>query len=134
MPNPSYRSTWGVAKDSANPTLTASCAAAATTLNVVAAGSITNLWTVTIVDGPLTEQVTCSSATSTTLTVSATANAHSANCYITAQLTASLGPVDYVPVTVLDVEDHVVQLADKGLRGSAVEQYDSKSGPRWGII
>lgn len=131
MPVAAFRTTWGVSLDKNHTTLSAAAAAAATTLNVnTITGTIGNLYTVTIVDGPLTEQVACSASTSNTLTVAATANAHPAGTYVTAQLTASLGPADYLPVTVLDVEDQIVQLPDKGFRGSAVEQYDSKQGTR----
>lgn len=133
MPVASYRSTFGVSLDKNNTTLSAASAVGATTLNVNAiTGTIGNLYTVTIIDGPLTEQVAASASTSSTITVGATANAHPAGTYITAQLTASLGPTDYMPVTVIDHTDSITQLADKGFRGSAVEQYGSKQGTRIG--
>src|SRR4051812_25117540 len=135
MPVASYRSTFGVSLDKNNTTLSAAAAVGATTLTVDAiTGTIGNLYTVTIIDGPNTEQVACSASTSSTLTVGATTYAHAVGTYVTAQLTASLGPTDYIPVTVIDHADEIVQNPDKGFRGSAVEQYGSKQGTRIGSL
>lgn len=134
MPFSAYKSTWGFAKDTANATLTAAVAAGATTIPV----SNTNIpasSTITIIDGPLTEQraVTAGGGT-TSLTVAALTNAHSANAYIVSQLTASQGPADFVPVTVLDWQDTIAQLKDRGLRGSAVEEYGNVQGVRQSLV
>jgi len=130
MPNPSFRSFVGVAKDTTNTTLSASVIATATTVPVVGTG-IPASSTITIIDGPLTEQraVTAGGGTSS-LTVAALTNAHSANAYVTSQLTASLGPADYIPVTSIEPEPQIVQLKDRGMRGSAVEVYGNQQGTR----
>ena len=131
MPVAAYRSTFGVAKDSVHTTLAAAAASGATSITLASAAGISaTTWTVTIVDGPLTEQTVASNITGAVLTVPALTNAHSAGAYVTAQATASLGPAAYFPVTVLDVEDLIVQLPDKAMRGSAVEDYGSQSGTR----
>lgn len=134
MPQASYKSYIGIAKDSINTTLSAAVAASATTVPVVGT-SVPASSTITIVDGPLTEQraVTAGGGTSS-LTVSALTNAHSANTYVSAQLTASLGPADYIPVTSIEVEDQIVQLKDRGLRSSAVEEYANQQGTRLAMV
>jgi len=85
--------------------------------------------TIFIVDGPLSESraVTAGGGTSS-LTVSALTSAHPANTYVYAQLTASVGPTDYFPVTSLEFSDKYDQLDDKGLRGSNVEVYNRVQG------
>lgn len=125
--NPTYRTFIGVAKDSTNTFLAAATAVGATTItttDTVAASS-----TIFFVDGQFSESraVTGGGGT-TTLTVSATTYAHSANCYIYVQLTASIGPTDYIPVTSVDWQDVIAQLPDKGYRGSNVESYGSSDG------
>jgi hypothetical protein len=128
MPQPSFRSFIGIAKDSVNTTLSAAVAAGAVTLPVVGTG-IAASTTVVIVDGPLSEVRAVSAGGGTSsLTVAALTNAHPANTYVYAQLTASVGPTDYFPVTSLEFKDNYVQIADKGLRGSNVEQYDTIQG------
>lgn len=134
MPQASYRSQFGVARDAVNTTLSAAVLAGATSVPIVGTGVAASS-TITIVDGPLTESraVTAGGGTST-LTVTALTNAHSSGAYVTAQLTASLGPADWIPVTVLDVQDSIVQLKDKGLRGSAVEEYGNVQGIRKAMV
>jgi hypothetical protein len=66
---------------------------------------------------------------SNTLTVAALTYAHPANVYVTAQLTASVGPTDYIPVTTIDSEDKYAALEDKGMRGSVVDVFNIVQGP-----
>jgi hypothetical protein len=129
MPLPTYRSFIGVAKDSVNTTLAASVAAGATTVTVVGTGVAASS-TIFIWDGANSESraVTAGGGTST-LTVAALTYAHPANVYVTAQLTASVGPTDYIPVVSIDVEDMYADLEDKGFRGSAVDTYGIVQGP-----
>ena len=128
MPQPSFRSFIGVAKDSVNTTLSAATAAGATSIPIVGT-SVPASYTIFFVDGPNSESraVTAGGGTST-LTVSATTYAHNANTYIYAQATASIGPTDYFPITALEFHDVYQQLDDKGYRGSAVEQYNRVQG------
>src|SRR6185437_9482188 len=91
----SYRSFTGVFKDTINANLSTNYPSGSTAIvlqNVV--GTPANLQTMTIVDGPLTEQVAVSNYVSgtKTVTVGATANAHSANVYVFFQVTAGIGP------------------------------------------
>ena len=129
MPYPTFRSFLGVAKDAIATSLSASVAAAATTITVVGT-SVPASSTVFIWDGPSSESraVTAGGGTST-LTVAALTYAHPANVYVTAQLTASLGPTDYIPVTSIDPEDTYADLEDKGWRGSIVDTYGIVQGP-----
>lgn len=129
MPQPSFRSFIGIAKDSVNTTLSAAVAVGATSIPVVGT-SIAASTTIFFVDGPSSESraVTAGGGTST-LTVAATTFAHPANTYVYAQLTASLGPTDYFPVTSLEFHDVYQQLSDKGYRGSAVDEYNRIQGP-----
>jgi tail tube protein len=128
MPQPSFRSFIGIAKDSVNTTLSAAVAVGATTLPVVGTG-IAASTTVVIVDGPLSEVRAVSGGGGTSsLTVAALTNAHPANTYVYAQLTASVGPTDYFPVTSLEFKDNYAQLDDKGLRGSNVDTYNRIQG------
>ena len=72
MPVATIKTALGVAKDTANTYLAAGAAAGATSLSLQAA-SVPASSTVTIVDGPLTEQRAVSAGGgSTTLTVAAT--------------------------------------------------------------
>lgn len=126
MPQPSFRSYLGIAKDTVETYLTAAVAAGATTITIsgtaVAAGS-----TIVIVDGPLTESRLISAGGGTsTLTVPALTYAHNVNTYVYAQ--ATVGPVDFIPVTGMDFEDKYMRLDDKGMRGSNVEVYDHIDG------
>lgn len=129
MPLPSDLSLLGLAKDSLATTLSAAVAAGATSIpvvgTVVPASSTIFIW-----DGPSSESraVTAGGGTST-LTVAALTYAHPANVYVTAQLTASVGPTDYIPVTNISPEDIYAPLEDKGMRGSLVDLYGIVQGP-----
>ena len=128
-PLATYRSFLGVAKDSSATTLAAAVAAGATTITIVGTG-VPASSTVFIWDGPLSESKAVSAGGGTsTLTVAALTNAHPAGVYITSQLTASLGPTDYIPVTTIDPEDMYVSLEDKGMRGSVGDVYNLTQGP-----
>jgi Phage tail tube protein len=130
MPLATYRSFLGVAKETAGVTsLTAAVAAGATTLTVsntsVPASSTVFIW-----DGPLSESKNVSAGGgTTTLTVAALTNAHPAGVYVTSQLTASLGPTDYIPLTTIEPEDMYIPLDDKGYRGSVADVYNLVQGP-----
>lgn len=130
MPLPVARSYIGIAKDATTTTLAAAVAAGATTVTTAAAVAASS--TIFIWDGPLSESraVTAGGGT-TSLTVAALTNAHPANCYVTVQLTASVGPTDYIPVTSIEPEDVYKPLEDKGLRGSLVETYGVVQGPSY---
>ena len=142
MPQPVYRSFVGVAKDTTNANLQVNHIAGATTLtlrSIVQAGTLLTVSGATvsavIVDGPLTETVACSgNATGTTdgstIACAATTNAHSANVYVYFQLTASIGPTAYIPVTKIDFSDDYAQLYDQGFRGSNVKNYGAVQGVR----
>jgi hypothetical protein len=125
VPIASFRAWVGFAKAGAPTYLTASVAAAATSLpvsgTVVPASS-----TVYIVDGTKSETATVTAGGgSSTLTVAAIANAHPANTPIYWQLTASLGPAAWIPVTNATPTDHIVYIDDTGFRGSNVAAYNS---------
>lgn len=129
MPIATYRSFLGIAKETSVTNLTAAVAAGGTSLAVsntsVPASSTVFLW-----DGPLSESKNVSAGGGTqTLTVAALTNAHPANTYITSQLTASLGPTDYIPVTTIEPEDMYTPLEDKGFRGSVGDIYNLVQGP-----
>lgn len=128
MPLAAFKSFVGVAKDSIFTTLSAAVAAGATTVPVVGT-SIPASSTIFIVDGALSENraVTAGGGTSS-LTVAALTNAHPANTYVFAQLTASVGPTDYIPITSLEFDDAFAQLDDKGYRGSNVDTYNRMQG------
>jgi hypothetical protein len=129
MPLATYRSFLGLAKDASATTLAAAVAAGATTVTIVGTG-VPASSTIFIWDGPLSESraVTAGGGTST-LTVAALTNAHPAGVYITSQLTASVGPTDYIPVTSIDPEDMYLPLEDKGYRGSVGDVYNLVQGP-----
>lgn len=127
MPAASYASLLGVAKETST-TLSAAVAAGATTVPIVGTG-VPASSTIFIWDGPLSESRAVSAGGGTSsLTVAALTNAHPANVYITSQLTASVGPTDYIPVTTIDPEDMYADLEDKGLRGSVVDVYGIVQG------
>src|SRR5438132_8048254 len=125
MPLASQRAFVGIAKDTIDTTLSAAVAAGATSIPVVGT-VVPALSTIFFLDGPNSESraVTAGGGTST-LTVAATTNAHGVNCPIYAQLTASLGPVNYIPVTPggVDYTDSYAMIPDTGIRGSNVENY-----------
>jgi hypothetical protein len=129
MPLATYRSFLGIAKDASATTLAAAVAAGATTITIVGTG-VPASSTVFIWDGPLSESKAVSAGGGTsTLTVAALTNAHPANVYITSQLTASLGPTDYIPLTSIEPEDMYTPLDDKGYRGSVGDVYNLVQGP-----
>ena len=138
MAQPTYRSFVGVAVDRINGNLSATYAVGTSSFvlqNVV--GTPTASMSMIIVDGPLTETLAVTSWTGGTNTVATTgssANAHSANAYVYFQLTASIGPTAYIPVTKIDFSDDYVQLYDKGFRGSNVDTYAAAQGLRTGNV
>lgn len=129
MPLATYRSFLGVAKDASATTLAAAVAASATTVTIVGTG-VPASSTIFIWDGPLSESKAVSAGGGTSsLTVTALTYAHPAGVYITSQLTASLGPTDYIPVTTIEPEDMYTPLEDKGFRGSVGDVYNLVQGP-----
>jgi hypothetical protein len=125
MPISSNRAWVGFAKAGTPTYLTAPVAAAATSIpvsgTVVPASS-----TIYFVDGPNSETATVTAGGgSSTLTVAAIAHAHAANTPIYWQLTASVGPAFWVPVTNIDPQDHIAFIDDTGVRGSNVAAYNS---------
>lgn len=129
MPLATYRSFLGLAKDAPATTLAAAVAVGATTVTIVGTG-VPAASTIFIWDGALSESraVTAGGGTST-LTVAALTYAHPAGVYITSQLTASVGPTDYIPVTSIEPEDMFAPLEDKGFRGSVADVYNLIQGP-----
>ena len=128
MPIAAYRSWVGFAKAGTPTYLTAAVAASATSLpvngTVVPASS-----TVYIVDGTKSESLAVSAGGGTsTLTVPATAFAHAANTPIFWQLTASLGPANWMPVTGVTFADKLTNIPDVGLRGSNTSVYGNTQG------
>lgn len=123
MPFASFKGFVGVAKDTTDTYLTAAAAAAATTVTVNSATGITTSSTIFFIDGTNTESRAVTNVSSNTLTVAALTNAHSANCPIYAQATASLGPANYLPLTTMEFADDYAMIDDKGLRGSNVDTY-----------
>lgn len=129
MPLATYRSFLGVAKESSATTLAAAVAAGATTVTIVGTG-VPASSTIFIWDGPLSESKAVSAGGGTSsLTVAALTSAHPAGVYITSQLTASLGPTDYIPLTTIEPEDTYLALDDKGYRGSVGDVYNLVQGP-----
>lgn len=123
MPISSFRSWVGFAKANASSYLTSAVTLGATSIpvngTVVPASS-----TIYFIDGVNSEtRAVTGGGGSSTLTVAATTFAHGANCPIYYQLTASLGPVDWMPVTTLDQPDTLAYVSDAGVRGSNVSSY-----------
>lgn len=137
-PQSAFRSFIGVYKDTINANLSTNYASGVTSIvlqNVV--GTPATSQTMTIVDGPLTEQVACSAYNSgtKTVTVAATANAHSANVYVFFQLTAGIGPTALIRATKIEFTDNYDnKLYDTGFRGSQAAQYGAQQGMRVGGI
>lgn len=137
-----FRSFMGVAKDTSNAWLQVAHIATATTLTlrtITQAGTLLTASgaTVTafIMDGVLSESVACSgNLTATTdgatIACAALANAHTANAYVYFQVTASVGPTAYVPITKLDWGDDIDQLYSKSLIGSNVTPFAGVQGMR----
>lgn len=129
MPLATFRSFLGIAKDASATTLAAAVAVGATTVTIVGTG-VPASSTIFIWDGPNSEAKAVSAGGGTgTLTVAALTYAHPAGVYITSQLTASVGPTDYIPVTTIDPEDMYAPLEDKGYRGSVGDIYNLIQGP-----
>lgn len=129
MPIAGYRGWAGFAKPNGISYLTASVSAAGTSLPVAITGNgvvaIPASSTVYIIDGVNSEAVAVSAGGgSATLTVGALAHNHPANTPLFSQLTASLGPANWMPVTNLDMQDHIATIDDKGIRGSNVSSYN----------
>ena len=123
MPIADFRSFIGIAKDTIETYLTAAVTAGATSIPV-AGTAVPASSTIFFVDGANSEsRAVTAGGGSSTLTVTATTNAHAANTIVFAQLTASLGPVGYLPVTAIDFGDDYNMIDDKGVRGSNVEVY-----------
>ena len=138
MSQPVYRAFVGVAKDTINANLTSAIIVGATSLpiqnTVGTTGTLTtsgSTYSAVIVDGVNTETVACTGNFSTgAIACGATTYAHSANVYVYFQLTASIGPTAYIPVTKLDFMDDYAQLYDQGFRGSNVKNYGAVQGIR----
>ena len=125
MPIAGMRGWVGFAKAGAPTYLTAATAVGATSIPVNGT-SVPASSTIFFIDGVNSESraVTAGGASST-LTVAATTNAHPANTPVYWQLTASLGPVAWMPVTNIDPADMIDYIDDVGLRGSNVTAYNS---------
>jgi hypothetical protein len=81
--------------------------------------------TIYFIDGANSEsRAVTAGGGSSTLTVAATSFAHNANTPIYWQLTASLGPAFFTPVTNVSFQDHIAFIADTGVRGSNVSSYN----------
>lgn len=138
MPLASYRAYVGVAKDSINASITSAVVATATSLpiqNLIGTtGTLTTsgaTYTAFIIDGVNTESTACTgNLTAGAIPVTALANNHSANVYVYFQLTASVGPTDYIPVEKFDPVDEYAQLMDKSMKGSMVETWGVQQGNR----
>src|SRR5438270_2050573 len=118
MPFASFRSNLGIAKDNPSTYLTAAIIATATSIPVNGTG-VPAASTIYFVDGVNSESRTVTAGGGTaTLTVAATTFAHPVNTPIVWQLTASLGPADFMPVTSLDPYESIANLPDMGIRGS----------------
>ena len=124
MPAATFRSWVGVAKGNTATYLTAATAAAATSFpvngTVVPASS-----TVYVIDGTKSETLAVTAGGgSSMLTVAAATYAHAIGTPIYWQLTASVGPADYIPVTAFpDAADSITTVSDTGIRGSNVAEY-----------
>ena len=125
MPIAGMRGWVGFAKAGPPSYLTAPVTVGATSLSV-SGTAVPASSTVYIIDGVNSESraVTAGGGTGT-LTVTALTNAHPANTPVYWQLTASLGPASWVPVTSVDPADMIDFIDDVGLRGSNVAAYSS---------
>lgn len=123
MPVAAFRSFAGFAKELATTYLTAAVAAGATSIPINGT-SIPASSTIFFIDGTLSESKAVSAGGGTsTLTAAALTNAHNIGTPIYYQLTAAIGPTDYLPLTSIDASDAIATAADKGIRGSNVEAY-----------
>lgn len=137
MAQASFRSWIGVAKDTINANLTSAVATAATSLpitNTVGTTPLTSAgatYSAIIVDGVNTETtVLTGNLTAGAIACTALANAHGQNVYVYFQLTASIGPTAYIPVTKIDWQDDYAQIYDKNLRGSNTDVFGAVQGMR----
>ena len=134
MPLPSYKTWSGFAYDRINGFLSGSVAASATSFTLanvtgtLPSGATTA--TAVILDGANTETVSVTNVSGSTVTCSATANAHSANCYVTWQTASSFAPSAYFPLEKADPADDYTQLLDVAYRGSAVTTVAAVQGMR----
>ena len=125
MPIASMRGWVGFAKAGVPSLLTAAVAVGATSVPV-SGTTIPASSTIYIVDGILSEsRAVTAGGGSGTLTVAALTNAHPANTPVFWQLTASIGPAAWMPVTNIDPADMIDYIDDVGLRGSNVSAYNS---------
>jgi len=132
MPIAGFRGWVGFAKAGAPTFLTAATTVGATSIpvsgTVVPASS-----TIYFIDGVNSEsRAVTAGGGSSTLTVAATTNAHAANTPIFWQLTASLGPANWVPATNIVPADHIATIEDKGIRGSNVAAYNVTGATAYG--
>lgn len=128
----SYKNYLGLAKVATTAVghLTASVAAAGTSLTVDSLGGASASSSVIIMDGPLTEVKAVSAATGSTITVAALANAHPAGTLFFVQPTASVGATTYTPLRTFKVPDKVNQLYDLSRRNALVKQVGAQQGLR----
>ena len=141
-----FRTFVGVAKDTSNAWLQIAHNSGATTLTlrtITPAGTLLTVSGATvsavIVDGPLTETVACSgnlSATTdgSTIACGALANTHTANCYVYFQVTASIGPTAYLPITKPAAFDDYKQIYSQSYIGSNVKNFAVNQGMRMGSL
>lgn len=146
MAQASFRAFVGIAKDANNASTQINIAASATSLtlrSIVQVGTALTAsgatYSAIIFDGTLTETVACSgnlTATTdgSTIACAALANAHTANAYVVFQLTASIGPTAYIPVTDLDFADIITQLEDNSYEGSNTNPFAIVQGNRMSDI
>ncbi len=142
LPQASFRSWIGVAKDTVNANLSAAVVAGATSLPLTntsgTTGTLTTAgatYSAVIVDGPNTETVALTGNLSAgAVPCAATANAHSANAYVYFQLTASIGPTAFLPATKIEMVGDYAQLYDKHYEGSQANVFGAQQGMRIGQI
>jgi hypothetical protein len=137
MPVAAQRSALAVAKDTAKAQLSAAIAVAGTSAVLThIVGTFVGSGYVTIysgTDGSATETLAVSAYTSGTLTVAAATKAHAQGDYV-AITAAADAPVDFIPVTSMDMTDVVPYMADQGYRGSMTDTYEMIPGPRSGTL
>lgn len=132
MAKATFRSFIGIARELGRTTVSSAIGnAGATSIALVDATGFSATSKVTIYDGANTEVVTASALVGSTLTVSATLNAHTTpGLLVTTVGTASAGPTDYLPVTKFDPADNQTFAEDKAWRGSLGDINDLVAGPR----
>ena len=125
MPKAGFTGWVGFAKAGVPTYLTAATTVGATSIPV-SGTSVPASSTIYIIDGVNSEsRAVTAGGGSGTLTVAATTNAHPANTPVFWQLTASLGPASWMPVTNIDPADMIAYIDDVGIRGSNVAAYNS---------